>query len=367
MRHSLHHTVVFPLVILLAVMTAAGCDDGGGRLAEAAARHMGGRPASHEDSVRADRQCNALAWDILHEDSGIRLASPLAAGCAASLCLSRDGEDKMLYHKLLLTDAYRGSREEPRPWTVFLPEMRLTLDGKTWNAAGKDFRHEARDYYFTAVGKGDSVAHDTEIRFQALWLTPFEKRWTFPEVFHRSGGDTVRLPMMHSSVRMEYARMRDFAAVRLPLTGELTFIVVLPDSGMALNDVAGRLDRMTWHRLCQRFERYDTVYFKMPKIYETADYDATGAIRRMNDGATGTGFALRKVTQRISMTAEEAEAPVRYISPEEAKKQQQKKRRLSERIRKRMVFRTAPFYADRPFLYFVTDKYGAICLMGRME
>ncbi len=76
--------------------------------------------------------------------------------------------------------------------------------------------------------------------FKAPWATEFEPSLTADGPFHRAGGDTVDVPMMHGEIRgAGYGRGPGLTAVRLPYYGTtLAMTIVLPDDGR-LADVEG--------------------------------------------------------------------------------------------------------------------------------
>ncbi|HEY3530075.1 MAG TPA: serpin family protein [Nocardioides sp.] len=81
--------------------------------------------------------------------------------------------------------------------------------------------------------------------FKAPWDIPFEKAATTEAAFHRAGGSTVQVPMMHGDAEGSavYLEGRHFTGARLPYrSGTLAMTVALPtaDHDAALAELLGR-------------------------------------------------------------------------------------------------------------------------------
>ena len=87
------------------------------------------------------------------------------------------------------------------------------------------------------------------IYFQSAWEHPFPPTLTRPEDF-RTGGDKVKVPMMHTTSSYGYAETDTFQVASLPYKDKvLSMLVVLPKKADGLATVekglnAARLDEL---------------------------------------------------------------------------------------------------------------------------
>lgn len=69
------------------------------------------------------------------------------------------------------------------------------------------------------------------IWFKANWFEQFDSAATAPGTFTLLDGTTTEIPLMHGSLRTEYAATDLFEAVRLPYAGDAAMVVILPSEG----------------------------------------------------------------------------------------------------------------------------------------
>ena len=80
------------------------------------------------------------------------------------------------------------------------------------------------------------------IYFKALWAVPFDKALTSEKPFYLVGGGEVSVKTMHKTGEFLYRKSEDFEMVGLPYEGgRVSFVVFLPRSGLALDDLRPRL------------------------------------------------------------------------------------------------------------------------------
>jgi serpin B len=207
------------------------------------------------------------------------------------------------------------------------------------------------------------------VYFKGRWLDPFTKASTRARGFTLSSGRRVEVPMMARTGTLGYRRAPGYQMVRLPYrAGRAAMYIVLPDSGLTVEELAGRLDGEGWppsltHSSAQR------VHLVLPKFRAELSADLTQDTRALGRGlafdstADFTGIASRRTAERmwiggiiqkvfveIDEEGTEAAAVTGVLIP----------------VRKGEIT-PIPFVVDRPFLFVIRDEVsGADLFVGRI-
>jgi serpin B len=104
------------------------------------------------------------------------------------------------------------------------------------------------------------------IYMKAPWTDPFPAGGTKPEGFHVRGADTVTdVPMMSRRAKLGYLKDDGFTAVTIPYsTGDLQFLVIVPDETNGLQGVEAKLTGDLLAKCANASEK--GVIFHLPKF-----------------------------------------------------------------------------------------------------
>src|SRR5207249_490732 len=112
------------------------------------------------------------------------------------------------------------------------------------------------------------------IFLHAKWAMPFDKRQTVDEKFYRTSSDAIKVPMMHRTARLRYAKVDGALVVELPYAGgEFSMVVVLPDEHDRLADVEKRLPE--WGQWTARLRECEVI-LAMPRMKLRQKYGLAG-------------------------------------------------------------------------------------------
>lgn len=205
------------------------------------------------------------------------------------------------------------------------------------------------------------------IYFQGKWGKQFDKKKTADAPFLCDDNTKVTVPMMHASVKCGYAQVDGVVMAELPYQGgELAMAVVLPKPGDALADLERGLTPELVAKWFGQLRDRGELEVSIPKFKAEARYELPKYLMELGmvdafdrDRADFTGMAS-KPPGFISAVAHKAFVEVNEEGTEAA-------------AATAVVMRPAssfplPFYANRPFLFFIRDaKHGTILFMGRVE
>jgi serine protease inhibitor len=121
--------------------------------------------------------------------------------------------------------------------------------------------------------------------FRADWAEPFDRRRTSEAEFHRPDGSRTAVPMMRDDRSARVAFADGFSAVELPYgNGRFSMILMLPDEGRGLAEVAETLDAERWSALVDSF-REQRVALEVPRM--KLDWESS-----LNRALIGMGMGL---------------------------------------------------------------------------
>ena len=212
--------------------------------------------------------------------------------------------------------------------------------------------------------------------FKAIWTHMFKENMTVSEDFTSASGSTRKEHMMHKKDIVHtifYYKASDYTAVKLPygdpeseLPGNYAMTILLPDAGFTTEQIVRSFTDDTWDRLQRSFER-KYVDIKIPRF--KIDFAA-----QLNDYLKSMGitsifspleadFSLMTHDSKlaISLIKQFASISVDENGTEAASVSVAKVEIIDSFERPQFV----EFYADRPFLFAITEQTtGAILFMG---
>ena len=125
------------------------------------------------------------------------------------------------------------------------------------------------------------------IYFKGTWTYQFDPAKTTDETFTSSAGSTSSCRMMKQKARYAYGATAEAQIIDLPYgNGSFSMIVILPKSGISLNQFVAALMQQQWDALVSNLDSTEVELF-MPKL--KMEYKRT-----LNDDLTamGTGIAF---------------------------------------------------------------------------
>jgi serpin B len=211
------------------------------------------------------------------------------------------------------------------------------------------------------------------IYLKAPWASPFVVADTKPRDFTTAGGSVVSVPTMATSRRMTYAAGSGFRAAELPLAGDMSMTIVVPDS---MADFVGGLSQARLAALLAAESRYD-VDFTLPRFSVDTRFDLKTALVAMgmptvfSGGADLSGMAplgplnpmglqIDKVIHQANIDVVEEGTTASAVTV------------VIGRATMGGGEETPPphvqFNVDKPFLYLIRDNAsGAVLFMGRVN
>jgi serpin B len=291
----------------------------------------------------------------------------------------KDGQDGLALRVVDRVWGQTGS--SPRPEFLWLlaehyqaPLQRVDFAGqteaarRTINAWGAAATHD-RIKEILPAGVVDPMTRlvvTNAVYFKGRWLRPFDSSLTRALPFHAAGG-AVSTRMMTVTDTFQYAHVGDVAVAQLRYAGELSMIVVLPDTPTGL-DAAEATAAASYDRWLARLEprRIDV---RLPRWAVTSKValkehlSAMGMPIAFSDAADFSGIlveggvhitdVLQQAFVDVNEAGTEAAAVTAVVMGNESYD-------LPEPP-------PIPFHADRPFLYLIRDDTsGVILFVGRL-
>ncbi|MBU0550342.1 serpin family protein [Myxococcota bacterium] len=203
------------------------------------------------------------------------------------------------------------------------------------------------------------------IYFKASWRYPFDEDGTTEGDFHAASGDTVRAEMMQVTEYLGYAQGDGFEAIKLPYIGDdLSMLVIAPDLGQ-LSAFEATLSAARLAEVQAQIGHSDSIHLRLPKFSFTysallkqilSEMGMPSAFNGDSDfsGIDGSrdlyiGQVIHKAFVAVDEEGTEAAAATAVVldgrgMPEEP----------------------IEVSVDRPFIFFILDRSGAILFAGRV-
>ena len=222
------------------------------------------------------------------------------------------------------------------------------------------------------------------IYFKADWASKFEAKNTKEESFTATNG-TIKLPLMHQNVLIQYLKNEDYSAIEMPYgNGLWKMTVMLPEEGKTTDDVINRLSALGFegHGFCgtmgDTYRAYE-VDLKLPRFETSSDTDKL----TLNGGLVALlqQMGIRQVFDyNISQVPNMCEKENMYIGMMRQKAKIKVNEEGSEAAAVTVVgftqsmapepveYPKATFHANRPFVYAISEaSSGVIVFVGKFS
>lgn len=384
-------TAVLGLAAL--ILLAMTClDKSKNPLEKAAKEFKDSRTPTAADSLTLQKTNNRLAFRMLRhlyvgqkQDTKL-LFSPL--GLSYALAMTNYGAEgttkqeinsvlgysnteqmRALHHEMILSGAYKGTGGEKQQRSTLEAEQSLISNG-TFDFR-KDFVDNAREYYFADLKKKENapsafpITIRSRLNFTGIWASPFNPQETQLRTFTNGEGVKRQVKMMQQYYnKLRFADCKGYGMVEIPYTGGFKMYVLLPGKSLSLGDLVLRTDAESWHKDVAKLREH-SVSLQLPRIDVSTRYD-------FNDMLASLGMPTA-FTPQADFSGMTTDAPLQIgqVLQESTLKATESKTEAQSTTTVGMVLvdlkdQALPieFYCDRPFLYIITDKYGAINFVG---
>lgn len=384
-------TAVLGLAAL--ILLAMTClDKSKNPLEKAAKEFKDSRTPTAADSLTLQKTNNRLAFRMLRhlyvgqkQDTKL-LFSPL--GLSYALAMTNYGAEgttkqeinsvlgysnaeqmRALHHEMILSGAYKGTGGEKQQRSTLEAEQSLISNG-TFDFR-KDFVDNAREYYFADLKKKENapsafpITIRSRLNFTGIWASPFNPQETQLRTFTNGEGVKRQVKMMQQYYnKLRFADCKGYGMVEIPYTGGFKMYVLLPGKSLSLGDLVLRTDAESWRKDVAKLREH-RVSLQLPRIDVSTRYD-------FNDMLASLGMPTA-FTPQADFSGMTTDAPLQIgqVLQESTLKATESKTEAQSTTTVGMVLvdlkdQALPieFYCDRPFLYIITDKYGAINFVG---
>ena len=346
------------------------------------------------ERVEVDNMVNGVAFRLIHEmqkNHDNLLVSPL--GLCYALNMLNAGADgatqrqinrflgrkilaDRLCRKMLLVDAATKDRQVK---TQNDKVTTLIVDNRVDVGRGIDllpaFEERMKKSYFAAIEEGNEaqkIILSNTLRFDGVWKEAFDSSQTQVSLFTTAEGKQQKVPLMSGRFKLDYAETNDYQLVKIPYNGGFNLYVLLPKTGEKLEPIVSKLDVTTWQQALKQMQMAD-VSLWFPRLSTAKKNDMISVLKNLGvRDAFDTQLAnLSKMTLgqayvsgvkqevQIDFNEQRTEAEAKttmevavLCATEEPKKKE---------IQRRFV------RCDHPFLYIVTNRFGAICFIGEVQ
>ena len=205
------------------------------------------------------------------------------------------------------------------------------------------------------------------IYFNGTWKDKFDKKNTLLERFQGYTRDVKRAQMMHRSDEYDYFSNDTYSAVEMPYgNGSFCMTVLLPNADKSIADMLKQLTADGLQEMRNRKMENCVVDLKLPRFTTALSLPLNDVISKLGAPTMFTGSAdfskFANGNLAISKMLQKAKIEV----AEEGTKAAAVTIGMVAMTALRPQPRHVEFYANRPFVYFITERStGAILFMGQ--
>lgn len=191
--------------------------------------------------------------------------------------------------------------------------------------------------------------------FKANWSSPFDKKLTAPATFYLDGGGTREVSTMQKKAEFYYMQNDLFEAVRLPYgDGRYSMVILLPLPSKSVSDIVAQMDVAQWQQWMASLQNKAQMYVYLPKFkfeFEKKlndDLKIMGMPEAFEPGLANFSRINPNVGLFISTVKHKTYVDVNEEGTEAAA--------VTSVV---IDYTSMPpvFNANRPFLFFITEKY----------
>lgn len=346
------------------------------------------------ERAEVDSMVNGVAFRLIHEmqkNHDNLLVSPL--GLCYALNMLNAGADgatqrqinrflgrKILADRLcrtmLLADAATKDRQVK---TQSDKVTTLIVDNRVDVGRGIDllpaFEERMKVCYFAAIEEGkeaQKIILSNTLRFDGVWKEAFDSSQTQVGLFTTAEGKQKKVPLMSGRFKLDYTETNDYQLVKIPYNGGFNLYVLLPKTGEKLESIVSKLNVTTWQRALKQMQMAD-VSLWFPRLSTAKKNDMISVLKnlgvrdafdmqlanlsKMTLGQAYVSGVKQEVQIDFNEQRTEAEAKTTMEVAVLCATEEPKKKEIQRRFVR----------CDHPFLYVVTNRFGAICFIGEVQ
>lgn len=348
------------------------------------------------DAERAevDSMVNGVAFRLVHEmqkNHGNLLVSPLGLCYALNMLnagadgatqrqisrfLGRNILADSLCRKMLLIDAatkHGQAKAQNDKVTTLIVDNRVDVGcGISLLPA---FEECMKESYFAAIEEGNEaqkIILSNTLRFDGVWKEAFDSSQTQVSLFTTAEGKQQKVPLMSGRFKLDYTETNDYQLVKIPYNGGFNLYVLLPKTGEKLESIVSKLNVTTWQRALKQMQMAD-VSLWFPRLSTAKKNDMISVLKnlgvrdafdmqlanlsKMTLGQAYVSGVKQEVQIDFNEQRTEAEAKTTMEVAVLCATEEPKKKEIQRRFVR----------CDHPFLYVVTNRFGAICFIGEVQ
>ena len=348
------------------------------------------------DAERAevDSMVNGVAFRLIHEmqqNHDNLLVSPLGLCYALNMLnagadgatqrqishfLGREILADRLCRTMLLADAATKDRQVK---TQSDKVTTLIVDNRVDVGCGISllpaFEECMKESYFAAIEEGNEaqkIILSNTLRFDGVWKEAFDSSQTQVSLFTTAEGKQQKVPLMSGRFKLDYTETNDYQLVKIPYNGGFNLYVLLPKTGEKLEPIVSNLDVTTWQQTLKQMQMAD-VSLWFPRLSTAKKNDMISVLKnlgvrdafdmqlanlsKMTLGQAYVSGVKQEVQIDFNEQRTEAEAKTTMEVAVLCATEEPKKKEIQRRFVR----------CDHPFLYVVTNRFGAICFIGEVQ
>ena len=348
------------------------------------------------DTERAevDSMVNGVAFRLVHEmqkNHDNLLVSPLGLCYALNMLnagadgatqrqisrfLGRNILADRLCRKMLLADAATKDRQvktQSDKVTTLIVDNRVDV-GRGISLLPA-FEERMKESYFAAIeeeNEAQKIILSNTLRFDGVWKEAFDSSQTQVGLFTTAEGKQQKVPLMSGRFKLDYAETNDYQLVKIPYNGGFNLYVLLPKTGEKLEPIVSKFDVTTWQQALKQMQMAD-VSLWLPRLSTAKKNDMISVLKNLGvrDAFDMQLANLSKMTLEqayVSGVKQEVQIDFNEQRTEaEAKTTMEVAVLCATEEPKKKEIQRKFVRCDHPFLYIVTNRFGAICFIGEVQ
>ena len=346
------------------------------------------------ERAEVDSMVNGVAFRLVHEmqkNHDNLLVSPLGLCYALNMLnagadgatqrqinrfLGREILADRLCRTMLLADAATKDRQvktQSDKVTTLIVDNRVDV-GRGISLLPA-FEERMKESYFAAIEEGNEaqkIMLSNTLRFDGVWKEAFDSSQTQVSLFTTADGKQQKVPLMSGRFKLDYAETNDYQLVKIPYNGGFNLYVLLPKTGEKLESIVSKLNVTTWQQALKQMQMAD-VSLWFPRLSTAKKNDMISVLKnlgvrdafdmqlanlsKMTLGQAYVSGVKQEVQIDFNEQRTEAEAKTTMEVAVLSATEEPKKKEIQRRFVR----------CDHPFLYVVTNRFGAICFIGEVQ